>query len=300
MKCLFIPFYSVFLLERGGRGLYLLCMKKLLLFPLILAIALSTSINAFAAKKTARKVAVQTYTFSQLPLDELIPVLKEVGADCIGASGGLKLSKKYPDVRFNPSMTDEQKAYAHKLLKDAKIKVVSYGVVGSKTREDVENLCKFAKEFDCPVIITEDKPEQFKFWDEIAPQYGVKMALHNHAYNNYKSNAYFYPRLVEMLIRPYKNVYACADNGHWIRSGLDTIEGHNILKGKLQAIHFKDMNKAELNAHCVPFGKGVANMKEVLKNLDEQGYDGYFVIEYEGTRHPVKEVKQCIEFLRNN
>ncbi len=274
-------------------------MKKILILLFALTLVFSSSAT-FAAKKSERKIAVQTYTFSHLPLDELIPVLKQVGADCIGASGGLRLSKKYPDVRFNPSMTDEQKAYAHKLLKDAKIKIVSYGVVGSKNRDDVENLCKFAQEFGCPVIITEDKPEQFKFWDEIAPQYGVKMALHNHAYNNYKSNAYFYPRLVEMLIRPYKNVYACADNGHWIRSGLDTIEGHNILKGKLQAIHIKDMNKAELASRCMPFGKGIANMKEVLKNLDAQGYDGYFVIEYEGTRNPVKEVKQCIEFLRNN
>ena len=256
--------------------------------------------GAFAAKNSPRKVAVQTYTFSELPLDELIPVLKQVGVDCIGASGGLKLSKKYPDVRFNPQMNEEQKAYAHKLLDGAKIKVISYGVVYSKNKEEVERLCAFAEEFGCPVIITEDKPEQFPFWEEIAPKHNVKMAVHNHAYNNYKNNAYFYPRLVEMLIRPYKNIYACADNGHWIRSGLDTIEGHSILKGRLAAIHFKDMNKAALDARCVPFGKGVADMKKVLENLDAQGYDGYFVIEYEGTRNPVKEVKKCVEFLRNN
>ena len=268
-------------------------MKKLL-FPFISALAFCV------LPLSARNIAVQTYTFSELPLDELIPVLKQMGVDCIGASGGLKLSKKYPDVRFNPQMTDEQKAYAHKLLNDAKIKVISYGVVYSKNKEEVERLCKFAEEFGCPVIITEDKPEQFPFWEEIAPQHNVKMALHNHAYNNYKSNAYFYPRLVEMLIRPYKNIYACADNGHWIRSGLDTIEGHNILKGRLAAIHFKDMNKAALDARCVPFGTGVADMKKVLENLDSQGYDGYFVIEYEGTRNPVKEVKKCVEFLRKN
>ena len=276
-------------------------MKKLLLLAFVFSAVFALPAGALAAKNSPRKVAVQTYTFSELPLDELIPVLKQVGVDCIGASGGLKLSKKYPDVRFNPSMSEEQKAYAHKILEGAKIKVISYGVVGSKTRGDVENLCKFAQEFGCPVVITEDKPEQFPFWEEIGPQYGVKMAVHNHAYNNYKSNAYFYPRLVEMLIRPYKNIYACADNGHWIRSGLNTIEGHNILKGKLAAIHFKDMNKFDdLGARCVPFGTGVADMKRVLENLDVQGYDGYFVIEYEGTRNPVKEVKKCVEFLRNN
>lgn len=275
-------------------------MKKLLLFAIAFSAFFAFNSSALAAKNPPRKVAVQTYTFSELPLDELIPVLKQVGVDCIGASGGLKLSKKYPDVRFNPSMNEEQKAYAHKLLNDAKIKVISYGVVYSKNRAEVENLCKFAQEFGCPVIITEDKPEQFPFWEEIAPLYGVKMALHNHAYNNYK-NAYFYPRLVEMLIRPYKNICACADNGHWIRSGLNTIEGHNILKGRLAAIHFKDMNKFDnLNARCVPFGTGVADMKKVLENLDAQGYDGYFVIEYEGTRNPVKEVKKCVEFLRKN
>lgn len=249
----------------------------------------------------ARNIAVQSYTFSDLPLDELIPVMKQVGVDAIGASGGLKLSKKYPDVRFNPQMTDEQKEYAHKLINEAGLKIVSYGVVYSKNKDDVENLCKFAKEFNCPVVITEDKPEQFPFWEEIGPKYGVRMALHNHAYNNYKNNAYFYPRLVESLIRPYKNVYACADNGHWARSAIDTIEGHNILKGKLDVIHTKDMNKfGDISAHCVPFGTGEVGMKEVLENLDAQGYKGYFVIEYEGKKNPVEEVKKCVEFLRRN
>ncbi len=272
-------------------------MKKFLTFLLTIV-----SIFSFAfaeGKKSERKIAVQTYTFVDSPLDELPEILKEVGVDTIGASGGLFLSKKYPNVRFNAGMNAEQREYAKKILADNNIKLASYGVVGSKTKGDVENLCKFAKEFNCPVIITEDKPEQFPFWDEIGPKYGVKMAVHNHAKD--QPNGYYNPEYVLSIIKDYKNIMAAADNGHWARSGVSSVAGYTLLKGRLAAIHFKDMNKfGELNARCVPFGTGKNDVPAALKYLDSIGYDGFFVIEYEGTKHPVKEVKECVEFLRKN
>lgn len=268
-------------------------MKKFAYICLILAFAF---IQSFAAD---RKIALQTYSFADLPLDELVPVLKELGIDTLGCSGGLKISNKYPNVRFNNGMTKEQRDYVKKILKDNNLKIASYGVVYSKTEKDVENLCKFAREFNCPAIITEDAPSQFPFWEKYCDIYGVKMAIHNHA-TNVKNN-YYNPEYVHSLIKDYKNIYSCADNGHWARSGVDTIKGHNILKGKLLVIHLKDTNKfGDLSGTCRPFGEGVLNMKEVLKNLDKQGYDSYFVIEYEGAKNPVEQVKKCVEFLKNN
>lgn len=277
-------------------------MKKIFVFFAAASLALCSCTSAFTGPERApRKVAVQTYTFSDTPLDELGPVMKEVGVDSIGASGGLRLSKKYPGVRFNNAMTPEQREYAKKVLRESGLKIVSYGVVYSNSEADVENLCKFAKEFGCPVVITEDKPVQFKYWEKYGPRYGVKMALHNHATDNIKNNSYYNPRIVYELIKDYPSIYACADNGHWARSGIDTVEGHNVLKGKLAAIHLKDQTRfGDISSVCAPFGEGALDMKKVLENLDEQGYDGYLVIEYEGAKHPVAQVKKCVEFLRGN
>lgn len=274
-------------------------MKKI--YCLTLLLIFTFSFGAFAkSSENDRKIALQTYTFSDLHLDELPAVLKELGISHIGASGGLKLSAKYPDVRFNNGMNAEQREYAKKIFADNKITIVSYGVVYSKTEGDVINLCKFAKEFGIPVVLTEDAPEQFTFWEKHGPEYGVKMALHNHAKDN-KRNGYFDPKYVLSIIKDYKNILAGADNGHWARSGINSIEAYNVLKGKLAVIHIKDMNKFdELSARCVPFGKGVVDMAKVLQTLDAQKYDSYFVIEYEGTRNPVKEVAECIKFLREN
>ena len=268
-------------------------MRKILTFTLLGLIGFTCA--AFGA----RKVAVQSYSFADATLDELPAILKEVGVDAIGASGGLRLSKQWPDQRFNNSMTPEQREYAKKILKDNNLKIISYGVVGSKTEQNVIDLCKFAQEFDCPVILTEDHPKQFPFWEKYGPQYGVKMALHNHATD--VKNGYWNPEYVSTIIAPYKHVVSAADNGHWARSGVDTVKGHNVLKGRMTAIHLKDINTfGQLAFRCEPYGEGVLGMETILKNLDAIGYDGYLVIEYEGVPNPVSQVKACVDYLRNN
>ena len=43
------------------------------------------------------------------------------------------------------------------------------------------------------------------------------------------------------------------------------------------------------------------NMKAMLSELDRQGFDGYFLIEYEANwQNNLAEVTQCAEYLRKN
>ena len=42
-------------------------------------------------------------------------------------------------------------------------------------------------------------------------------------------------------------------------------------------------------------------VKEMLQELDKQGYDGPFVLEYEAEwDNNIESIKECIEFLRKN
>lgn len=105
------------------------------------------------------------------------------------------------------------------------------------------------------------------------------------------------------LIKDKPNMYACADNGHWTRSGLDTPSGYKALHGRLAAIHFKDPAQfGVLNLKTdAPLGKGCLDLKKCLKTLDDLGYDGYFVIENECVMdNPTETMRESIKYLREN
>ncbi len=49
---------------------------------------------------------------------------------------------------------------------------------------------------------------------------------------------------------------ACADTGHWARSGLKPVECLRILKGRVISSHMKDLNRMGEGAHDVPLRYG--------------------------------------------
>ena len=148
-------------------------------------------------------------------------------------------------------------------------------------------------------MLTESQGRALEIWNRVAPEYGVKVALHNHAYNE---NTYFYPRTVAWLMRKYPNIYGCPDNGHWERSGINTVDGYKIYDGRIAITHFKDIDKFDdLDGHAVALGTGKVDLKAALAELDRQKFDGYFMVEYEwNPEGNLEDVRKCVRFLKNN
>jgi hypothetical protein len=93
---------------------------------------------------------------------------------------------------------------------------------------------------------------------------------------------------------------ACADTGHWVRSGLDPVASLNKLKGRIIELHFKDLNRRAAQAYDVPWGTGDSDVPGMLAALREQKFQGYFVVEYEKAGPDlVANVKRCIEYFNN-
>ena len=57
-----------------------------------------------------------------------------------------------------------------------------------------------------------------------------------------------------------KRIGACADTGHWLRSGLNPLECLKKLEGRIISLHFKDLNEKGPSAHDVPWETGVCNV----------------------------------------
>ena len=89
-------------------------------------------------------------------------------------------------------------------------------------------------------------------------------------------------------------------------TNIDAVAG---LTGEMLGILFawkqdewqKDLKEfGRLNSPTVAYGEGVLPLKEMLAELDKQGYDGYFIIEDGSAKDPLLNVKKDLEFLKNN
>lgn len=254
-----------------------------------------------SGKKAPRKIGVQMYTFYKFSFEDSIPFLKEAGVDGVGFTGGQILSKKYP-TKIGPALNDEEIAYLKKLIKDNNLKVVSFGVANGKDEKGVKAINDFVVKMGIPMVLTEDPAKLMPIWDKFAGENGYKVCVHNHDSTQMRSNRYFNPLIVKKMIAPFKNIYACPDNGHWSRSAVDGEWGYKMLEGKIAITHFKDQKEfGNLTNQPVPYGEGELNCKKLLSILDKQGFDGYFLIEYETDwDNNVPAVKKCVEFLKNN
>ena len=250
-----------------------------------------------AARPEHRKIAVQTWSMHKMTLVQTLERIKTLDIDGVELFPGQKLGGKYPDAKVGPSLNPEQIAYLKKILKDAGVKPVSFGVTGGGSEKNIEAICKFAKEMGITRVLTEDPVASWQIWDRIGKKYGVTMCVHHHTKTS--SNQYYDAELVKKYASKYDNVKANPDVGHLALSGIDPVENLKILKGEIGSVHFKDLGAK--SRRCVPFGEGNLGVDKMLAELDSQGYDGFLVIEYEADwDNNLPQIKKCVEYLRSH
>lgn len=274
-------------------------MKKLL------TILVSTfAILAFADIATAqpakpRKVAVQTYSLNRFTLEESLEKLKGLGLDGVEIYPGQKISKSNP-AKFGPSLSQKDREQVKKMLADANLKVVSMGVTGAGDEKGVEALCAFAKDMGIERILTESSIALLPAWQKYGEKYGITMCIHHHAKDS--RNQWWMPEIMKKYSAMYSRVKSNPDVGHWSRCAINPVQALQKLEGTIGSIHFKDQKEfGNPKNQPTPFGEGSLDVKGMLKELDRQGYDGFFVIEYEAEwDNNIPSIKKCVDFLRNN
>lgn len=278
-------------------------MKKIItLVTVALALAGCNTFDNGADKPVKpRKIAVQMWSVHDMPFDEAIAKLKTIGVEAIEAFPGQELSKSMPGVKLWPTITKEQLDFVKKTCADANIKIVSFGVANANTPAEIEQLCKFANALGVKRVMTESRVINFPVWEKMGEKYGITMCLHHHSRSS--SNQFYDAELVKRYIGHYKHLKANLDIGHVTRSGFNAAESAKILGDTIGSIHVKDETAAEEWGTCVPLGKGVVGIDAVLAQLDSQGYDGYYVVEYEdeklwGKNLPM--IKECIDYLKTH
>jgi sugar phosphate isomerase/epimerase len=171
----------------------------------------------------------------------------------------------------------------------------------SKDEAQSRKVFEFCKAMGIRVINTESV-DALDTAEKLVKEYDIKVGIHNHPKRpdnpNYKVWDPNY--ILEVTKDRDPRVGACADTGHWVRSGLKPVECIRILKGRIVSSHLKDLHAPLPSGHDVPYGTGVSDVPAILAEYKAQGFDGPISVEYEyNWDNNVGDAKACINFVRS-
>jgi sugar phosphate isomerase/epimerase len=275
-------------------------MRKLFLVAIGILFSVSTQAQVStndtrSADKLGWQLAVHSYTFQKFSILDAIDKTAALGVKYMSVSGTVLLDGKRMGTL---TLSDEQRAAIDQKLKANGFgNFVNMGVVKLPADEaECRKVFEFAKKWGIGTLVSEPETNALDTVEKLCKEYNIKVAIHNHPKHN---SIYWSPDLVLAAIKGRTPLMgACADVGHWMRSGLDPLECLKKLDGHIICLHFKDLNEMGPNAHDVPWGTGVGKTKELMVELKRQHFHGAFCVEYEynwETSSP--EIAQSIRFF---
>ena len=258
-------------------------MKKILLLAAAALLAIGSDAQTPAATSSADKLgwqlAVHSYTFRKFSIDDAIAKTAAMGVHYMSISGSVNFvgTNSIP----TPSLSVEQQQELLGKLKAAGIapKFVNIGVVQLPPDEaKSRKVFEFAKQFGIDTLVAEPEPAALDIVEKLCKEFNIKVAFHDHP----KPSRYWNPDTVLEAVKGRTPLMgACADVGHWMRSGLDPLECLKKLEGRIICLHFKDLNEMGPKAHDVPWGTGIGQTKALMAELKRQNFHGAFCVEYE-------------------
>jgi sugar phosphate isomerase/epimerase len=250
-----------------------------------------------AAEKLGWKLATQAWTFRDRTAFETIDTAQKLGLKYIEMYPGQALGKNFPGAKVGPEMNGELRAELKKHLATCRVKLMNFGVVSfTKDEKAARVIFDFAKDMGIETLTCEPALDAWDTVEKLAKEYGINAACHDHP----KPSTYWDPQIVLDNIKGRdRRLGACADTGHWPRSGLNAVECLKKLEGHIISLHFKDIAPLEMKGIDQPWGTGDNNAKGMLAELKRQGFKGVISLEYETGEGAEleKNAAKCIQWF---
>lgn len=229
------------------------------------------------------KLGVALWTFHTFDFPQSLVMTDSSGLDYIEPNTFQKAGPELKDsliFRLSPAGIEKLK----ELITKQGLTASSLYIAGDSTIQSWKKQFDIAKQLAVKFVTAEPPIKMWDSIDSLAGVYGIKVAIHEH----WKGiSQYWNPDTVLMAIKGHANFGACADLGHWPKSGIDPVEAVKKLSGHIISLHLKDIaafNNPSLKD--VPVGTGVVNFPAVFAELKKQNFNGYIYIERDAEDHP--------------
>lgn len=244
------------------------------------------------------RLGLQAYTFRNLSLLETIDKARELGIRDLEAYPG-QLVKPGLEERFTVTASDWVRAAVVEKLHETGVRLSLFGVVDLGPNEgSARQVFDFAKALHIDTLTAEPNPALMPLIDRLCDEYDMRLAIHNHP----APSPYAEPQKVLDAVQDLSpRVGACADVGHWFRTGVTPVDGLRLLENRIVSLHFKDVQRAGNHTPDVIWGTGECDAEALLQELHRQGFQGVFSIEHETEYDTVDElteaVRACVDWF---
>lgn len=251
----------------------------------------------FPEEKLGWHLGAQAYSFRMFTFADAIKKTDSCGLKFIESYPGQEIGGGI-EGKMDFAMSPEKREKVLALLNERGIVLYAFGVARATSDDGWRQLFEFAKAIGIRNINTEPEEKFLPLIGKLADEFKIKVSIHNHPQPSDYWNPDSVLRAIELADSKY--VGACADIGHWVRSGLDPIESLRKLKGHINHLHFKDVESKTAKARDVHWGTGVCNIPGVIKELKKQKFKGMLSAEYEDNWYNnVPDISASVKNFRN-
>lgn len=215
---------------------------------------------------------------------------------------GLKYWEAYPKHIPMGTLPDHVAAQK-KLLQDAGVSLIAYGVLGFDANENkAREAFDFARAMGIRSISANPRKDKatFDLLDKLCEEYEIAIAIHNHG------PGAMYDKIsdAEQMVKDrHPLVGACVDTGHYLRSDEDPVEAIERFGKRTFGVHLKDVLTIEQGGKRRKqfriLGEGDLDVAGCLKTLRKLDYQYSLSLEYEeNPSNPLSDIEVCLQTVR--
>ena len=241
------------------------------------------------------QTGVALYSFNKFSFAAALEKADSASAKYVEGFFFHKLGKEFNNNTMGTA-SKEDISKMKQMMDKKGIKMKSMYVGGAKNVSEWKFFFDTAKELGMQYLVCEPDKDHWDMIDSLAGLYKINIAIHEHSK---ELSIYWHPDSVLAALKGHPNIGACADLGHWARSGLDPVKCLEKLNGHILGVHLKDIDKFnDAKANDVNVGTGVINFPGVVRELKRQNFNGMIYVECEHNMdNNLADVVQSIRYF---
>lgn len=243
------------------------------------------TLMAQEAKAAGLKLGIQIYSLRGFPVDVALDHTKNLGFEEVEFFSGM----------FPLTASDEEIQKMVQKVQGLGLKISAHGVNGfTKDAQANRKMFEFAKKVGVKNISAAPTPDSMDSLNELVKEYDIRIAIHNHGPSDRFNKVVDVLRAIEGLD---PRIGACADLGHFIRSGEKPVDVIRALAGRLYGVHLKDFAEMKESTRGVILGQGHLDCAAVFDAMIQAKFpaDGALSLEYEeNPKDPIEDIRQCV------